>query len=139
MRLRSLRARSKTRAVDDNARRASKITPKKCAPQKKIRSSGLSSAAPGLYPPRILRQLMLVRQRIQSLASCVAGNERDDARSLSTHHTVIHRAIRLGASGRGDGCRGSQELVRNRAGTASARRRDKLVAALTRTSRGTVV
>src|SRR6202021_3858447 len=82
---------------------------------------------------------MLVRQGVQSLATCVAANDGDDARSLSTHHTVIHRAKRLAASGRGDGCRGSQELVRNRTGTANARRRDKLVAALTRTSRGTVV
>src|SRR6202021_3681823 len=71
--------------------------------------------------------------------SCVAGNERGDARSLSAPHTVVHRAKRLGASGRGDGCRGSQELVRNRAGAASARRRNEEVSALTRASWGAVV
>src|SRR5260370_40694368 len=59
------------------------------------------SAASGLYPPpgTLPNRLKLVRQRGQSLAGAVSGNQGDGAGRLSPNHTVIHCAIRLGTAG----------------------------------------
>jgi hypothetical protein len=73
------------------------------------------------YPLRYFARLLLVRHRVQSLATSVAANQGNDARSLRTNHTVIERAIRLGTSLRADGSCGGVVLVRNR--TAGARLR----------------
>src|SRR5258707_3595085 len=77
------------------------FAPSRRRSQAKQRSSGVASAAHGLYPPpgTLPNRLKLVRQRGQFLARWIIGNRSDGAGSLSANHTVIHCAIRLGTAG----------------------------------------
>src|SRR5580704_17489812 len=81
------------------------------------------------------RSPWLVSQRSQSLASCVGADDRDDANSRCTHHTVFRRAIPLPASRRADRRASGQERVCRNGSNAC---RGKLVTALA-VAAGTVV
>src|SRR5580658_9498061 len=82
---------------------------------------------------------MLIRQRVQALTGAVSPDDRNGAGRLRADYTVIRGAIRFGTGGRADRGAGSQELVRNGAARARARRRGKLVSALAGAGRSTVV
>ena len=91
-------------------------------------------AAPNLYLT-LPNWLTLVRQRAQGRASRVGG-DRDYARSLSAHHAVTHRAIRLGTSSRTDRNSCGQKIGGRGCALSHC---GELVTALTGASRSTVI
>src|SRR5580698_8926203 len=98
--------------------------------EKEKKAANLRSLPFGLYPRGYFARLLLVRHRQQELASGIATNQGDDARSLRADHTVVERAIRLGTSLRADRSAGRVELVRDKARCGNYASRGEVVTAL---------
>src|SRR5258708_1813195 len=92
----------------------------------------------GPFPPWS-ELTMLVRERVQFLASRIAADDSDGAGWLCTDNAIVHCTIGLATGRRSQRCGSGQKLVGNRSARTGALNRVKGIATLTRGGRGTVV